>query len=174
MQVALVVVASAVVATAEICANLIDGGKGNPPSCRLATSQRVETPYFSVVIDPGFLVAVDQSGRRMLVTFSQHQNQAGVSILAIPIEKRSETDRETALIIDRRARAILTCSDRLLGTTTWQLCREASSEEGDFPQYYFLETPYTLYLITHYSSELGRAVTPAIHQLLDTITVHGI
>jgi hypothetical protein len=174
MQAISAIIASAVVATAEICANPVDDGRGDPPFCRLNAAQRIETPCFSVMIDPQFLVSIDQDGRRMFLRFSQHQNQAGLNILAVPIDRLLETDQDTARAVNGRARDYFACSVKLLGATSWELCREASDEDSEYPRYYFLETPQIVYVITHYSSEAGRALTPAIDQLLETIIVHGI
>ncbi len=55
----------AVVATSELCENPMQGGAGDPEVCLIHERQLVETPYFSVTIEPGFYVEVDRDGRRL-------------------------------------------------------------------------------------------------------------
>ena len=48
MDLAVSLLISAVLATAEICATPFEGGADALQFCRLAATQKIETPYFSV------------------------------------------------------------------------------------------------------------------------------
>jgi len=57
----------AVLASAEICAAPLKGGVGDPQFCRVERAQEIETPFFTVVVEPELLVGVDREGRRLRV-----------------------------------------------------------------------------------------------------------
>lgn len=75
-------IAMAALATAEFCAEPIDGGRGEPQFCRFEHLQTIYTPYFSVDVHPALLAGVDQGGRRLVAQASLRQSPVTFSILA--------------------------------------------------------------------------------------------
>ena len=66
MAVSHLVFAAALV-TADFCPKPIVGGVGDPQFCSFAIEQEVSTPYFSIVVEAGFLVGLHRDGRRLQV-----------------------------------------------------------------------------------------------------------
>ena len=164
--------AAGVLTTADFCASPIDGGRGDPEYCRLPESDRVETPYLSIVTDSRFLIGVDQQGRRIMVGFSQHQNQAGLVIEVIELGQLS-TAAASDPTLKRYLDGTLICEPRTLGKDTWDWCVEDEWELKSLPQYYFHRAAGNVYYIQHYASGLGREQDPAIADLLASIVVSG-
>jgi hypothetical protein len=73
------VIAAAVV-TADFCAKLIEGGVGDPQFCSIALEQEVSTPYFSIVVEAGFLVGLNREGRRLQVQSTLFKNHDSLTI----------------------------------------------------------------------------------------------
>jgi hypothetical protein len=170
MEIASIVVASMVLSTADLCANPIEGGVGEPQFCRLDASQQIDTPLLSLVVDSTFLVGVDRSGRRLWARPSLSQSQVHVILEAVPI---GETARADVPQIDQYLKGELSCSPKVLGATTWDWCK-GNPEKDDYSEMYFLRTSKFIVVIAHYSSKLGESLTPAVDRLLETVTVHGI
>jgi hypothetical protein len=170
MSFATVAVASAVLATADFCANPIEGGVGEPQFCRLTAAQQIDTPIFSLTVDPTFLVGIDRRGRRLVLQPSLWQSQVSVYIEALSSVDRSGVHAST---IRRHAEGKLACSLKTVGGATWDHCTE-NLPGDETVQFYFLRKPEYLVLMAHHSSKLGRAFTPAVHRLLETVVVHGL
>jgi hypothetical protein len=173
MSAAVAIIVASVLSTAELCADPVQGGRGEPDFCRISAPERIDTPFFSVVADSEMLIGVDQAGRRILIQFSINQNQAGLLIHAIPRAELSKLEKAYAgvrLYLTGKLR----CQPRELGDTAWEWCVENDLEEKNLSQRYLLQTPTDVYYVEHHSSRLGRVMDPVIARLLQTLVVHGI
>ncbi|HEU0223964.1 MAG TPA: hypothetical protein VFR29_00850 [Steroidobacteraceae bacterium] len=149
------IIAMAALATAEFCAEPIEGGLGEPQFCRFEHVQTIHTPWFSVDVPPALLAGVDQSGRRLMALATLRQSAVSVSILA------SEMRAWSGCRVGE--------SELVIGGMTWSLCDEstpgtvqrrltASVEDG--------------YLSVFYSyPESGTMYAEPIQQLLRSIRV---
>jgi hypothetical protein len=170
METVSIVAASMVLATADFCANPIEGGGGEPQFCRVSAPLQIDTPLFSLVVDSTFLVGVDRGGRRLLARPSLSRSQVHVILEAVPI---GEAARSDVRLLDPYSKGKLSCSPKTLGETTWDWCK-GNPEKDDYSEAYFLQTSRFIVVIAHYSSKLGESLTPAVNRLLGTVTVHGI
>ena len=73
------VIAAALV-TADFCAKPVEGGVDEPQFCPFATAQEVSTPYFSIVVEAGFLVGLHREGRYLQVQSTLFKNQDALTI----------------------------------------------------------------------------------------------
>ncbi|HEY7740482.1 MAG TPA: hypothetical protein VIB01_07690 [Steroidobacteraceae bacterium] len=105
-------IAMAALATAEFCAEPIDGGRGELQFCRFEHAQTIYTPYFSVDIQPAWLAGVDQSGRRMMAKSSTRHGPATILVLA------SETRVWSGCRIEE--------SESAIGSMVWSICDESA------------------------------------------------
>lgn len=123
MSAAVVIIVAAVLSTAELCADPLQGGRGEPDFCRLGAPERIDTPFFSVVAGSEVLIGIDQAGRRILIQFSIRQNQAGLLIQAIPRAQISLL-KSTYPGVRQYLAGQLKCQLRDLGDTSWEWCVE--------------------------------------------------
>jgi hypothetical protein len=105
-------IAMAALATAEFCAEPIDGGRGESQFCRFQHLQTIYTPYFSVDIHPALLAGVDQSGRRLMAKSSTRQGSATILVLA------SETRLWSGCRLEE--------SESVIGSMVWSVCDESA------------------------------------------------
>lgn len=105
-------IAMAALATAEFCAEPIDGGRGEPWFCRFEHVQTIYTPWFSVDVHPALLAGVDQSGRRMMARPSMQQGTVAISVLA------SETRVWSGCSVEE--------SESVIGSMVWSVCDEST------------------------------------------------
>ena len=80
MEPGLQLLAVAVLATAEFCADPIEGGVGEPQFCRITAGQEISTPYFSISVEPGFLVGVHHEGSKLQIQSSIRQSMDVLSV----------------------------------------------------------------------------------------------
>lgn len=109
----LTLIAMAALATAEFCAEPIEGGRGEPQFCRFDQVQTIYTPWFSVDVHPALLAGVDQSGRRLVARAPLRQGTVSFSILASEMRAWSGCSVEEVEIV--------------VGGMTWLLCDESSA-----------------------------------------------
>lgn len=107
-----ILIAMAALATAEFCAEPIEGGPGEPQFCRFEHVQTVYTPFFSVDVHPALLAGVDQSGRRLMARASLPQDPLVLTILASESRVWSGCQVEESEIV--------------IGSMTWSLCDEST------------------------------------------------
>lgn len=105
-------IAMAALATAEFCAEPIDGGRGESQFCRFEHVQTIYTPYFSVDIHPALLAGVDQSGRRLMAKSFTRQGPVTISVLA------SETRVWSGCRVEE--------SESVIGSMVWSVCDEST------------------------------------------------
>ncbi len=105
---------------ADLCKDLVrePGRSEEYGECRLASPTRIDTPYFSVSLDSRFSVTLDHGGRLMHVGFSQHQNQAGLLIWAIPNDDIKAAEQE-AQGLWKYYPGMLNCERRSLKDASW-------------------------------------------------------
>ena len=79
MALSQLVIAAALV-TADFCADPIEGGVGDPQFCSFAIAREVSTPYFSIVVEAGFLVGLNREGRKLQVQSILFKNHDTLTI----------------------------------------------------------------------------------------------
>lgn len=104
-------IAMAALATAEFCAEPIEGGRGEPQFCRFEQVQTIYAPWFSVEIPPALLAGLDQGGRRLVAQSSLRQSAVSFSILASEMRAWSGCPVEEAEIV--------------IGGMAWSVCDES-------------------------------------------------
>lgn len=173
MSTVIAIILAGVLSTAEFCANPIAGGRGEPDWCRLSVSERIDTPYFALVVGSEVLIGVDQNGRRISIQFSTHQNQAGLFIQAIPLEEVSRI-RDSVAGVRQYLAGQLSCRPQMLGGIRWERCVPDQWEEKYLSQYYFLQTATDLLYVDHYASALGRQMDAVLARVLDSLVANGV
>lgn len=146
-------VAFVALATAEFCAEPVDGGQGEPQFCRFEQVQTIYTPYFSVDVHPSLLAGVDQSGRHLMAQPSIRQSPVSLSILA------SETLSWSGCSVEQ--------SEMVIGSVTWMLCDESSDNHVSRR---LTAQGEGMYLTVSYGySELGAEFAEAIEDMVRSI-----
>lgn len=102
----------AALATAEFCAEPIEGGRGEPQFCRFDQVQTIYTPWFSVDVHPALLAGLDQSGRRLVAQASLRQSTVSFSILASEMRAWSGCTVEEVGVV--------------IGGMAWSVCDEST------------------------------------------------
>lgn len=147
------IIAMAALATAEFCAEPLEGGRGEPQFCRFEQVQTVYTPWFSVDVLPALFAGVDQSGRRLMAQATLRQSPVAFSILASEMHSGSGCRTEESEIV--------------IGSMTWSLCDESS--EG-YVQRSLTTQGSNGYLTVRYAySESGAMFAEPIEQMLRSI-----
>jgi len=148
-------VAMAALATAEFCAEPIDGVRGEPQFCRFEQVQTIYTPWFSVDVHPALLAGVDQSGRRLMARAVLRPDAATLSILASEMRAWSGCPVEESEIV--------------IGNMTWSLCDE--STQGTVRRR-LAASGNAGYLTVFYSyPESGNMYAVPIEQMLRSISL---
>ena len=83
------VVALFAVSTGDLCEEPIPAAGDEPAYCPITESQRIETPKFSFVAEPGTEVGIDWGRSRVFVRSSDSQHEADLVISAFPVERYS-------------------------------------------------------------------------------------
>lgn len=146
-------IAMAALATAEFCAEPIEGGRGEPQFCRFEQTQTVYTPYFSVEVQPPFLAGVDQSGRRLVARASLRHSPVSFSILASEMRAWSGCPVEE--------------SEIAIGGITWSLCDESSA--GQVQRKLTAQGSHGYVNVQYSYAEPGAAFAGPIEQMLESI-----
>lgn len=148
---------AAVVATAEFCASPIEGGVGEPDLCRLDGSREIATPFFSIVVEPEFLVGVDRGGRRMLLMPSYRQSQVHMQVEAVD---------------DPAAPQWPDCpqvTESVEENVTWQDCR--ITLEGTHERRLLAKLQGRHVLIEYSYSTSGAVFAPALERMLQSVRI---
>lgn len=148
---------AAVVATAEFCASPIEGGAGEPQLCRLHASREIATPYFSIVVEPEFLVGVDRGGRRMLLMPSYRQSQVHMQVEAVddPAPPQWPDCPEVTETVEENV--------------TWQDCR--ITLEGTHERRLYAKLNGRRALIQYSYSTSGAVFAPALERMLQSLRI---
>jgi hypothetical protein len=151
--------AAAVLVTAEFCADPFDGGVGEPQFCRLYETQEISTPYFSITIEPDFLVGVDRQGRRLQIQPSLRQ-----SPVVLSVERIDDSDgpnwSDCPEIVE-------TVEENV----TWQDCRR--TENGIHERRLLAKVNGAYVLIEYSYGALGATLAPALERMTQSIRIHA-
>jgi hypothetical protein len=174
MPALIAVMLAGAISTAEFCAEPIAGGREEPDFCRVSTPQRIDTPFFAIVVDSDVLIGVDQNGRRIMIQFSPRQNQAGLLIQAIPLDEVASV-RKSLSGVHQYLSGQLSCERRTLGAQLqWEWCVPDEWRERYLSQYYFVRTGTDLYYVDRYASESGREMDAVVSRVLESLVANGI
>jgi hypothetical protein len=160
MELSAQLVMTAVIATAEFCANPFEGGVDEPQFCRLNAGQEISTPFFSVVVEPEFLVGVDREGRRLYLQPSSRQSQVHMKIEVVGGSDSPEWSD---------------CPEIVKTTeedVTWRTCR--ISGEGMHERRLAARLKGGHVLIEYSYSSLGAIFAPALERMTQSIRIHAI
>lgn len=151
---------AAVLATAEFCAEPIDGGVGEPQFCSVSTPQEISTPFFSITVEADFLVGVDHQGRRLQIRSTLRQSQ---DYLLIEVQDEADTPswgscREVEEWVE--------------GSVSWQDCHVVS--EGMYERHLLASMAGRYVVIDYGYSSLGTVFAPALERMTQSIRVHAI
>jgi len=160
MDLGVQVLALTVLATAEFCAEPIEGGVDEPQFCRITSNQEVSTPFFSIVIEPGFLVGVHFEGRKLQIQSSIRQS---MDILTI------ERVEGVQLPVWSDCPAIAkTAEDHV----TWHDCRYSAN--GTHHRRLLAELKGGFVVIEYSYGQQGAVSSPALERMAQSIHVHAI
>jgi hypothetical protein len=151
---------TAVVATAEICADPFPGGTGEPDLCRLQATQEVATPFFSLIVEPEFLVGIDRGGRRILLMPSYRQSPVHMQIEVV--EDAGPLDWPDC------PKIIETVEENV----TWQDCR--ISAEGIHKRRLAARLKNRRILIQYWYSTSSAEFAPALERMTQSARIHAI
>ncbi len=159
MELGVQLLALAVLSTAEFCAGPIEGGAEDPQFCRMATSQEVSTPYFSIVVEPGFLVGVNRQGRKLRVQSSLWQT---MDVLTVErVEGSQLPDWPDCPEI----------TETIQANVTWHECQ--FSIDGTYERRLAAVLNGGHVLIEYSYDRLGASSAPALERMTQSIRVHA-
>lgn len=150
---------TAVLATAEICPQPMEGGVGAPLVCHLAEPQEISTPYFSIVVEADFFVGVDREGRRLLLQSTQFNNQAALAIEALDGSTPPEWPR------------CRTVEEFVIENVKWQDCR--LTDDGIYERWLAASLKDRHVLIQYLYSSEATKFAPALERMTQSIKVHA-
>ena len=153
-------VAAVVLATAEFCAEPLDGGVEEPQFCRVTSPLELSTPFFTITVEPHFLVGIDRGGRRLQVQSSLWQSQ---DYLLIEVREDSDNSRWNR------------CSEIdvwIENGVAWQDCRTATNSMHE--RLLMVSMPQRYVLIDYGYSSLGSESAPALERMTQSIRIHAI
>jgi len=161
METLLVALSLFALQSADICAEPVEGGVGEPMFCQVEPELRVETPYFSIDTDPEFLVGLDSGGQRIRMQGSIRQEQA---VLEIKVTSLAE-------FAERRLRW-RECSDYQLNGAEGTLCERSGNAQ--VWREYLLRRGDVSVVVNISASELGMSSFPRLEQIFESLEIHGI
>jgi hypothetical protein len=160
MEIALQLLTVTALATAEFCAAPFDGGVGEPQFCRISERQEVSTPYFSIVVEPEFIVGVHNQGRRLQVQSTLWQSPN--TLIVERIEGSSPPEWPECPTI----------TETIEGDVTWLDCRIPA--DGFYERRLAAKLKSAYVVIEYTYSRLGAATGPALERMLQSVRIHAI
>jgi hypothetical protein len=160
MESVLQMVAAAVLATVDFCAAPIGGGAGEPQFCRVDATQEIDTPFFSIKVEPGLLVGVGREGRYVQIQPALWQSPGVLTI------ERVE-DATSPNWVDC-AEVVETIEDAV----TWQDCHK--SENGIYERRLAANLKGGYVLIRYSYSASGAALAPALERMMQSVRIHSM
>jgi hypothetical protein len=151
------VLSVAVLATAEFCAEPIEGDVGDPQFCRITANREISTPYFSIVVEAGFLVGVHDQGRKLQVQSSIRQSMDVLTVWKLeraPPPDLSKCPKLTETIEDN---------------VTWRDCR--MTEQGIHHRQLVAILKNGHVLIEYSYGPLGTPSAPALERMTQSIRI---
>ncbi len=151
---------AAVLTTAEFCAEPFDGGVEEPQFCRVTSPLELSTPFFTITVEPDFLVGIDRDGRRLRIqsTLWQSQDYLQIEVLEDPDNSRWSICSRVDIRID--------------SGISWQDCR--ASTDASFVRILMATMPNRYVLIEYGYSSLGAPSGPALERMTQSVSVHAI
>ena len=160
MEPATQLLVTAVLATAEFCAAPFDGGTGEPQFCQVNASLELSTPYFSINVEPNFLVGIDRVGRRLQIQSTLWQSQD--YLLVEVVDEAGMPDwRDCSKVEEWSEDGVL-----------WQECRKTT--EGMYERRLTASMAGRHVLIEYGYSSLGTVSAPALERMTQSIHVHAM
>jgi len=153
-------IAAFVLTTADFCSDPFDGGVGEPQFCTLTAAQEISTPYFSVIVEPGFIVGVHKQGRRF-----QAQSTLWGSPNALTVERIEGTDAPLWTDCPEIREAP---EDNV----TWLDCR--ISTDGFHQRRLAARLKDGYVLIQYVYTARGASTGPALERMTQSVRVHAI
>jgi hypothetical protein len=152
--------AVAVLATAEFCANPIDGGVEEPRFCSPTSAQELSTPYFSITVEPDFLAGIDRQGRRLLIQSTLWQSQDYLRV-EVHVEASPPHWGDCPEIQEWAEDGV-----------AWQDCR--ISTEGMHERRLMASMAGRFVIIEYGYTSLGTVSAPALERMTQSVRVHAI
>lgn len=154
------VLAAAVLATADFCAAPIDGGVGEPQFCRLDSTQEIDTPFFSISVEPDFLVGVGREGRYVQIQPTLWQSP---SVLTIErVEGASSPNWADCSEV----------KETVEDAVTWQDCHKSGN--GIYVRRLAAKLKGGYVLIEYSYSDRGATLAPGLERMTQSIRIHAI
>lgn len=150
---------AAVLATADLCTAPLEGGAGDPQFCHLKDRQSIETPFFSVLVEPDLFVGVDRAGRRLRVqpTLLREPAQFTIEVLDhVDMSKWSDCTELTETAED---------------IVSWHDCRIVSN--GFYERRLAARLANTYVLIQYSYSTLGTIMAPSLERMTQSVRIHA-
>lgn len=156
MALSQLVIAAALV-TADFCAKPIEGGVGDPQFCSIAIAQEISTPYFSIVVEGGFLVGLHRDGRWLQVQSTLFKNLDSLTIEVLDGPSLPAwTDCPTVEEFEVRG-------------VKWQDCR--TTFHGHYTRRFAAAMSDRHVLIEYSYSSLATNTAPALERMTQSIKV---
>jgi hypothetical protein len=150
--------ALAALATAEFCTNPVEGGVGEPQFCRMTSRQEVSTPNFSIVVEPNFLVAVYDQGRKVQIQSTIRQ---AMDVLTIEAVEGSRPPLQSVCP---------EITETVEDNVTWHDCR--STAEGIHSRRLIAEWDGHYVVIEYSYGRLSASRAPALERMTQSIRIH--
>jgi hypothetical protein len=157
MGIGLTILAIGALATADFCAEPVDRAAGEPQFCRITARQEISTPYFSIVVEPNFLVAVHEQGRKLRIQSTTHQATDVMSVEAIegtppPLSSSCPKIVET-----------------VEANVTWHDCR--STSDGIHRRRLVAELKKGFVVIEYWYGRLDASNAPALERMTQSVRI---
>jgi hypothetical protein len=151
--------AAAILATSELCAKPVAGGIGEPALCRIDARQAIATPYFSIMVEPEFLVGVDREGRRLRVLSATRLGQSHLTVEVVDGSAHSQWPdcHDMAKTVE--------------DDVTWLDCR--ASEAGEHRRRLGAVLKGTQVLIHYAYTALGTVTAPALERMTQSVRIQA-
>lgn len=161
MELAAQLLIAGVLATGELCTQPMKSGGDGPDLCHLYSAQKVETPYFSIDIEPDFLVGIDRQGRRMHV---QATLTRGTGLLAIEVSDGAGTPEwsDCKYLTETHEEDV-----------TWRDCHRASEAVFERQLVARLKNGYVV-IHYFYTAGTGTERAPSLERMTQSIRIHAI
>ena len=160
MELAVHLLALSVLSTADFCAAPIEGGVGEPQFCRTTSHLEIATPYFSIVVEPGFLVGVHDQGRKTQIQSSPRQSMDVMTL------ERFEGSQFPVF------RACPDTTETVEDNVTWHDCRFS---EGGIHHRTLVAEFKGAYVVVEFSyGRLSASSAPALERMTQSVRIHAI
>jgi hypothetical protein len=160
MDTAAQLLALAILATAEMCAEPLEGGVGDPQFCRIEVLQEISTPFFTITVEPHFLVGVHHHGRRLQIQSSIRQEQD--KLIVEVLESSTQPDWNGCPQV----------LETVEGLVTWHDCRISTAISHERRLLGVMKEGQVL--IRYQYSGASAQYAPALERMTQSIRIHAI